>query len=447
MTAATGASRPGPEATSTTTTSATSSAIVDEEHLPLAGIRVIEFSHMVMGPSCGMILADLGAEVIKVEPRGRGDKTRYLPGSGSGLFPAFNRNKKSVQLDIAEATDREVALSLIESADVLLENFRVGKMESMGYGYEELSAHNPGLIYCSLKGFLPGPYGTRSALDEVVQMLGGLAYMTGPPGQPLRAGASVNDIMGGMFGVIGVLSALRMRERTGRGQVINSALFENNAFLVGTHMAQSQLTDEPLRPMPTRMATWAVYDIFRDRDGSQIFVAAVSDGQWRDLCEEFGLTTLLADPALEDNQGRVDQRERIHRTLQAALSELDLDAIEEKCTRRGLPVARVNTPGDLTTDEHLVASGALASTGLPPPPDADAGKRIDLPLLPLTLDGRHLGLRSDVPAPGEHNDVYRGGTLGEDPAGPRTEDPAGPVGTSTTSSTTGTCNDNSQHGI
>ncbi len=373
------------------------------EPLPLEGIRVIEFSHMVMGPSCGMILADLGAEVIKIEPCGGGDKTRYLPGSGSGLFPAFNRNKRSVQLDIAEAVDRDIALTLIDSADVVLENFRVGRMESLGFGYEELAARNPRLIYCSLKGFLTGPYGERTALDEVVQMLGGLAFMTGPPGQPLRAGASVNDIMGGMFGVIGILSALRVRERTGHGQVVNSALFENNAFLVGTHMAQAQLSDEPLRPMPTRRATWAVYDIFRDRDDNQVFVAAVSDGQWRDLCDEFGLTELADDPALADNQGRVDNRDRIHRVLQAALSHLSLDQIVEKCTRRGLPVAPVNTPADLTADPHLVASGALAATALP------TGELVDVPLLPLTFDGAHLPKRSDVPAPGEHNGIYRDG--------------------------------------
>lgn len=380
-------------------TAAASGAAV--KPLPLEGIRVIEFSHMVMGPSCGMILADLGAEVIKVEPRGAGDKTRYLPGSGSGLFPAFNRNKMSVQLDIAEAADRDMVLDLIDSADVLLENFRVGKMESMGYGYEELAARNPRLIYCSLKGFLSGPYGERAALDEVVQMLGGLAFMTGLPGQPLRAGASVNDIMGGMFGVIGVLSALRTRERTGQGEIINSALFENNAFLVGTHMAQAQISGEPLRPMPTRRATWAVYDIFRDAEDKQVFVAAVSDGQWRDLCDEFGLIELSMDEDLNNNQGRVDQRDRIHRVLQAALSQLSLTEIEEKCTRRGLPVAPVNTPADLTTDAHLVASGALAATGLP------TGESVDLPLLPLTFDGHRLGLRSDVPAPGQHNAQFR----------------------------------------
>ena len=384
------------------------------EPLPLEGIRVIEFSHMVMGPSCGMILADLGAEVIKIEPRGAGDKTRYLPGSGSGLFPAFNRNKHSVQLDIAEAADRDRVLDLIDSADVLLENFRVGKMDSIGFGYEELSARNPGLIYCSLKGFLSGPYGNRAALDEVVQMLGGLAYMTGPPGQPLRAGASVNDIMGGMFGVIGIQSALRVRETTGRGKLINSALFENNAFLVGTHMAQAQISGEPPRPMPTRQATWAVYDIFRDIDDNQVFVAAVSDGQWRDLCEEFGLTGLAADPDFLTNQGRVDQRERIHRELQTVLSTLTLAEIEDKCTRRGLPVAPVNSPADLTSDPHLVASGALAATGLP------TGASVDVPLLPLTFDGRRLGLRSDVPEPGRDNAHYRDG-----PAVPDTPPSAG----------------------
>lgn len=382
--------------------------------LPLDGVRVIEFSHMVMGPSCGMILADLGAEVIKVEPRGAGDKTRYLPGSGSGLFPAFNRNKYSVQLDIAAADDRETVFELIDSADVVLENFRVGKMESMGFGYDALAARNPRLIYCSLKGFLPGPYGQRTALDEVVQMLGGLAYMTGPPGQPLRAGASVNDIMGGMFGVIGIQSALRVREHTGHGQVINSALFENNAFLVGTHMAQSQLSGEVPQPMPTRRATWAVYDIFRDSEDNQVFVAAVSDGQWRDLCDEFGLTGLSADPDLETNQGRVDQRERIHRDLQTALSQLSLSDIEDKCTRRGLPVAPVNTPADLTSDPHLVASGALAATGLP------TGQSVDLPLLPLMFDGDRLGLRSDVPEPGRHNTHYRDGPTV--PVGPPAED-------------------------
>jgi crotonobetainyl-CoA:carnitine CoA-transferase CaiB-like acyl-CoA transferase len=221
--------------------------------------------------------------------------------------------------------------------------------------------------------------------------------------------------MGGMFGVIGIQSALRVRETTGRGKLINSALFENNAFLVGTHMAQSQISGEPPRPMPTRQATWAVYDIFRDADDNQVFVAAVSDGQWRDLCDEFGLTGLAADPDMLTNQGRVDQRDRIHSELQQALSQLSLAEIEEKCTRRGLPVAPVNTPADLTADPHLVASGALAHTGLP------TGASVDVPLLPLTFDGNRLGLRSDVPEPGRHNSHYRDGPAV--PTGPPVDGP------------------------
>lgn len=382
--------------------------------LPLEGVRVIEFSHMVMGPSCGMILADLGAEVIKVEPRGPGDKTRYLPGSGSGLFPAFNRNKRSVQLDVADEGDRDDLLRLLDGADVLLENFRVGKMESLGFGYEALAERNRGLVYCSLKGFLPGPYGGRSALDEVVQMLGGLAYMTGPPGQPLRVGASVNDIMGGMFGVIGILSALRLREDTGRGQLVTSALFENTVFLVGNHIAQAQLSGEASRPMPTREATWAVYDIFRARGDEPVFVAAVSDSQWRDLCEEYGLEGLATDPDLRENHGRVAQRRRIHRELQAALSRVPLEEIESRCAARGLPCARVNTPADLPADPHLRDSGALAATRLP------GGRIVDVPLLPLTFDGQRLPKRSDVPEPGEHTRDYLPNPEGPDGGQPGT---------------------------
>ncbi|WP_219209882.1 CaiB/BaiF CoA transferase family protein [Variovorax boronicumulans] len=216
--------------------------------LPLEGVRVVEFTHMVMGPTCGMILADLGAEVIKVEPPG-GDKTRQLPGLGIGFFRSFNRNKKSVVLDIRTPEGLATAIELIGQCDVMLENFRPGLMAQLGLDHATLSARHPRLIYVSHKGFLPGPYEHRTALDEVVQMMGGLSYMTGPEGRPLRAGTSVNDIMGGMFGAIGVLAALRERERTGRGQEIQSALFENCAFLSAQHVQQFLMTGEPAPPM------------------------------------------------------------------------------------------------------------------------------------------------------------------------------------------------------
>lgn len=365
--------------------------------LPLSGVRVIEFSHMVMGPSCGLILADLGAEVIKVEPRGLGDKTRYLPGSGSGLFATFNRNKKSVQLDVANPDDFDEIIALIESAQVVIENFRPGKMAQYGLGFDDIKELSPSVIYCSLKGFLNGPYGDRTALDEVVQMLGGLAYMTGPPGQPLRAGASVNDIMGGMFGVIGIISSLLKNRTNPEPTHITSALFENTAFLVGTHMVQAQMTDDVVKPMPARLASWPIYDIFRSKSDEMVFVAAVSDTQWAALCHEFSLVDLLDDPALADNAGRVDNRDYIHQRLQAQLRYFEVAEIEHRCERSGLPSARVNRPDQLLDDPHLSASGAF----VPVHEGTDAEVRV--PLLPMEFNGARLTKRIEIPLPGQHD--------------------------------------------
>src|SRR5206468_2643485 len=257
---------------------------------------VIEFTHMVMGPTCGMILADLGAEVIKIEPPG-GDKTRKLPGLGIGFFRSFNRNKKSVVLDINTPEGNATALELIGQSDVMLENFRPGHMTSLCLDYATLASQFPRLIYVSHKGFLPGPYENRLALDEVVQMMGGRSYRTGPEGRPLRAGTSVNDIMGGMFGVIGVLAALRERDRTGRGQEIQSALFENCVFLSAQHMQQYSMTGEAPPPMPSRVSAWSVYDVFDVANGEQLFIGAVSDKQFVKLCEVLERPDLLEVPA------------------------------------------------------------------------------------------------------------------------------------------------------
>ena len=290
--------------------------------LPLQGIRVVEFSHMVMGPTCGLILADLGADVIKVEPAKGGDNTRKLPGSGAGFFISFNRNKRSLALDVKSPRGLAVAKKLIARCDVLIENFRPGGMEAIGLGYEAVKPHNPRLIYCSLKGFLSGPYENRAALDEVVQMMGGLAYMTGPPGRPLRAGAPVNDMMGGMFAVIGILAALRQREESGEGQQIKSSLFENTAFLVSTSMAQYAVTGKPAAPMPARISAWAVYDVFDTADDLQIFVGVVTDTQWRIFCEMFALPDLAADASLQTNAQRVAARDRLLPRLRALFKGL-----------------------------------------------------------------------------------------------------------------------------
>jgi len=254
------------------------------------------------------VLADLGAEVIKVEPLG-GDNTRRLLGSGAGFFALFNRNKKSIALDLQTPQGREIALKLVATADIVSENFKPGTMQKLGLDYASLSRLNEGLIYVSHKGFLPGPYDHRTALDEVVQMMGGLAYMTGRPGDPLRAGTSVNDIMGGMFGAIGATAALAARAKTGKGQEVQAALFENNVFLVAQHMMQFAVTGQPAAPMPGRISAWGIYDVFTVQGGAQIFLAVVSDTQWQLFCDAFGFADLRADPRLDSNNDRVRARD------------------------------------------------------------------------------------------------------------------------------------------
>ncbi|MCW5665199.1 MAG: CoA transferase [Piscinibacter sp.] len=370
--------------------------------LPLHGLRVVEFSHMVMGPTCGMVLADLGAEVIKVEPP-EGDATRRLLGSGAGFFALFNRNKKSLALDLHDPRGREVVLKLIGSADVFSENFKPGAMERLGLGWSTLSALNPRLIGVSHKGFLPGPYEQRTALDEVVQMMGGLAYMTGPEGRPLRAGSSVNDIMGGLFGAIGVLAALRQREQTGCGQRVESALFENNVLLVAQHMMQFAVTGAPAAPMPSRISAWGVYDVFGVRDGEQIFLAVVSDTQWAAFCAAFGLPELAADARLASNNQRVQARDWLLPRLREHLAALPAAEIAERFEAHGLPYAPITRPEQLFDDPHLGGTGGLAPMTVPA--DAScAGRPVEtrVPLLPLTLDGRRLTLRHGPPALGAH---------------------------------------------
>ncbi|HRI19271.1 MAG TPA: CaiB/BaiF CoA-transferase family protein, partial [Burkholderiaceae bacterium] len=337
--------------------------------LPLDGIRVVEFTHMVMGPTCGMILADLGAEVIKVEPLA-GDNTRRLLGSGAGFFSMFNRNKKSLAVDVKDARGRDLVQRLVATADVFSENFKPGAMEALGLSADALRAAHPRLIVVSHKGFLPGPYEHRTALDEVVQMMGGLAYMTGPVGRPLRAGSSVNDIMGGMFGAIGVLAALYRRGIDGAGHAVQSALFENNVFLVAQHMMQYAVTGLPAAPMPSRISAWGVYDVFALAGGEQIFLAVVSDTQWAIFCDAFDFADLRADARLASNNLRVLARDWLIPELQrrlAASSAADVAAVFEA---RGLPYAPITRPEDLFDDPHLAATGGLAPVVFPP--DASA---------------------------------------------------------------------------
>ncbi len=366
--------------------------------LPLSGIRVIEFSHMVMGPAAGLMLADLGADVIKVEPLG-GDKTRRLRGAGAGYFPMYNRNKRSICVDLKSEAGKRAVLELIDGADVFIENFRPGALDRLGFGWEALSARNPRLIYCSEKGFLDGPYSHRTALDEVTQMMGGLAYMTGPPGRPLRAGTSVIDVTGGMFGAMGVMAALNQRHATGRGQHVSAALFETTVFLVGQHMAQLAVTGTPAAPMPARVSSWAIYQLFDTKDAEQVFVGVVSDGQWKTLCEAFDLQHLLDDPELAENRDRVIHKEKFLPQVEAAFRALTKAELMERIETLGLPFAPIGKPEEMFDDPHLNAGGGLLDM------EMEDGARTKLPNLPISLGGDRLPLRLDPPKAGEHTEA------------------------------------------
>ena len=367
--------------------------------LPLAGVQVIEFTHMVMGPAAGLILADMGADVIKIEPV-TGDSTRHLPGSGAGYFPMYNRNKRSLCVDLKSPDGLAAVLRLISKADVLIENFRPGTMDRLGLGYETLKALHPRLIYCSEKGFLAGPYEHRTALDEVAQMMGGLAYMTGPPGKPLRAGTSVIDVQGGMFGAVGIIAALYQRNTTGLGQNVVASLYESTVFLVGQHMAQMAVTGKPAAPMPVRVSAWAIYQVFETGDDKQVFVGVVSDKQWKDFCAAFELHELAADHSLDSNNDRVKHKDRLVPQIQAVFRKYSKQQLMDKLEKTGLPFAPIARPEDLFDDPHLAANNGLVPITVSDGPRA--GEKTRLPALPLEMDGERFGVYRDVPRAGEH---------------------------------------------
>jgi len=363
--------------------------------LPLEGVRILELGHTVMGPSCSLVLAHLGADVIKVEPP-EGERTRTAVGFGAALFPVFNHNKRSFCIDLKSEAGREVFHKVVASADALLENFAPGALDRLGLGYDALCGAHPRLIYCSLKGFLSGPYEDRAALDEIVQFMAGLAYMTGPTGMPLRAGASVVDIMGGVFGAVGILAALRERDRTGRGQLVESALFESTAFIVAQHMGLHALTGKAPPPMPERSSSWAVYHTFQTADQKTVFVGITSDKHWRGFCTEFGLEALLADPELQTNPQRVKVRAKFMPLVTAKIAAETLDTLSAKLERLKIPFGPLRKPGDLFDDPHLNESGRLLDVLLP------TGTHAKIPGLPLDMDGRKSRMRFQPPRKGEH---------------------------------------------
>lgn len=374
--------------------------------LPLEGLVVLEFAHTVMGPTCGVVLADLGADVIRVEPAPDGDRTRRLHGFATGFFAYFNRNKRCISIDLKAPAGHDVARDLLAGADVLIENFAPGTMERLGLGWEQARAVNPRLIYCALKGFLPGPYEHRPALDEVVQFMTGLAYMTGPPGQPLRAGSSVIDIMGGVMGDVVILAALRQRERDGLGRRVTSALFESSAFLVGQHMAGEAASGVASPPMPVRSSAWGIYETFETRGGEKLFIGITSDNHWRGFCAAFERVDLLSDPRFVSNAARVANRPALREIVGAVAAEHDIAVLARTMEQAGIPFSPVNRPSDLFDDPQAQAHAL--------PVRMPTGAVADLPPLPIAFDDQSPRLRLQPPEVGEHTDAVLAG-LGYSP--------------------------------
>jgi crotonobetainyl-CoA:carnitine CoA-transferase CaiB-like acyl-CoA transferase len=379
----------------------------ERSNLPLTGLRILEFSQLIMAPSAGLVLADLGAEVVKIEPLD-GDPTRKLKGFASGFFDYFNRNKLSMAIDLKHPEGVALAHRLVSDADVALDNFAPGTMERLQCGAEQLCAVNPRLIYCSMKGFLDGPYQNRPALDEVVQFMGGMAYMTGPSGRPLRAGTSVVDLMGGVMGVVAILAALRERDRTGKGQIVKSGLFESTAFMMGQHMASSLVTRQKAVPMPERVHAFGIYDVFRTKDDEGVFIAITSDSHWRRFCSAFGRDDLLNNQALETNPGRTAARTQLIPTVSDMIAALPRSEVLRLCEQAGVPFAQVAKIEDLFDDPHLNQSGALLDVTVGGVP----GK---LPRLPISIGEHDIGLRRNVPGIGEHTtEILQRAGLGRD---------------------------------
>lgn len=362
---------------------------------PLNGIRVLEFCHTIMGPTAGLLLADLGADVIKIETVD-GDRTRRLPGFAAGFFGTFNRNKRSLAIDMKSEAGRRLIHQLIGQSDVVMENFAPGTMERLGCDYSTLNAINPRLVFCALKGFLSGPYEHRPALDEVVQFMAGLAYMTGPPGQPLRAGTSVVDIMGGTFAVVGILAALRERETTGRGQLVKSALFESTAFLMAQHLAGNAITGRPVPPMPAREGAWGVYEPFDTADGEQIFVGITSERHWLSFCDEFDVRDLRDHPDYGSNEARVKQRPTLLPRVAEIVEQYPLAQLCDVFDRIGIPFSPVAKSEDLLDDPHLNASGRMLDV------EIQDGVHTRLPKLPIEIGDHDFGVWQQPPQPGEH---------------------------------------------
>lgn len=368
-----------------------------DSKLPLAGMKVLELGHIVAGPAAGQMLADMGADVIKVESVDGGDQVRQMPGSMTAMFHFLNRNKRSVALDL-KGEGAAIFLQMAKHADVVIDNFSYGAIERMGLGYEVVSNTNPGLVWLSIKGFLPGPSEAQPMLDELAQMAGGLAFMTGTAQKPTRAGASIIDLGAAAYGIIAVLAALRQRDTTGQGQRIVAGLYETSVYYVAQWMATSQYSDEPSVPLATmqqgpRMG-FSVYQLFDTADAQRVFVGIMSDAHWVRFCKAFGPDAQLDDERFVRSAGRLSNRADLNAIIGGVIVRHTRDDAISKLKSANVPFAPVRRPDQLGDEEHLTASGQLVDTPFP------NGRTGHLPKMPFRASGFDMRLRHAAPALG-----------------------------------------------
>ena len=372
--------------------------------LSLDGIRVIDLSRVIAGPWCGALLADLGADVIKVEDTGPGDESRTWPPHKDGEAAAyllFNRNKRGIALDLKTPEAVEVVKRLVKDADVVIENFRTGTMESFGLGYDVLERINPRLIYCSVSAFgRTGPRKDSPGYEALMQAFSGIMSITGEPGgQPVRAGVSFLDLTTGILCALGVSNAIIQREKTGLGQRVDGSLLETAVSLLAFHAEGYLLTGALPRALGSGHPSLSPYRNFKCRDGQWIFVAAANDRFWQKLAKALGLTDLAADPRFEKNQGRVANRAELEGILEKTIGGLDREPLLKRLEEADVPATPVNTVDQVMNDPQTAERGIVQRVAHP--------KLGEIPVVgtPLHFSRMTPGVRTAAPLRGEHTDT------------------------------------------
>lgn len=373
-----------------------------DQQPPISDITVVELGHIVAGPFCGMILADLGADVIKVERPATGDMLRDSSELGNSTFDYLNRNKSSVTIDLKSEEGSAVFKRLIDEADVVVENFGPQATDRLGIGYDDLSKDREGLIYCSIKGFTPGPYEEYPALDPIAESLSGLMSVTGREDMPpVRSGTSIADMAAAMYAVIAILGALRHREQTGEGAHLYSGLFESTVSLMGYWLAYTETYGKVPKPLGASHMNWSPYEVFRGIDGTWVFIGPAGQAQWERMCHSLSLDDLLEDPRFETLADRRQHNEELIDILRDRLSGYSSTEIVERLREVDVPVAPVNDIDDVLQDPHLDEIGMLQKIATT---EGD-GDEIRVPRYPIFSDGHeHAPLRSP-PALGEQTEA------------------------------------------